>query len=117
MAAKQLLRDPIGERAALAFVYIGSDHAGFDLKSYLVAALTKAKTPEQAMEDTEAGWKKIVRRTGQDKIVEAIKTNKAAFQDVVYGPTGFFLGYQAWRKNVSGIVKAPFPVFWDVKKA
>ena len=46
-----------------------------------------------------------------------VKTNKAAFQDVVYGPTGFFLGYQAWRKNVSGIVKAPFPVFWDVKKA
>jgi peptide/nickel transport system substrate-binding protein len=45
------------------------------------------------------------------------KTNKAAFEDVVYGPTGFFLGYQAWRKSVSGVVKAPFPVFWGVKKA
>jgi peptide/nickel transport system substrate-binding protein len=32
-------------------------------------------------------------------------------------PTGFFLMYQAWRSNLSGIVKAPFPVFWDVKKA
>jgi len=45
------------------------------------------------------------------------KLNKAAMDDVVYIPTGFFKGYQAWRKNLTGIVKAPFPVFWDVKKA
>ena len=44
-------------------------------------------------------------------------TNKAAFDDVVYAPTGFFLGYQSWSKKLSGVVKAPFPVFWDVKKA
>ena len=42
--------------------------------------------------------------------------NKAAMDHVVYVPTGFFKGYQAWRKNLSGIVKAPFPVFWDVTK-
>ena len=42
--------------------------------------------------------------------------NRAAMQDVVYIPTGFFLGYQAWRKNISGVVKAPFPVFWGVQK-
>ena len=43
--------------------------------------------------------------------------NKAAMDDVVYVPTGFFKQYQAWRKNISGVVKAPFPVFWDVTKA
>ena len=43
--------------------------------------------------------------------------NKAAMEHVVYVPTGFFKGYQAWRKNVSGVVKAPFPVFWVVSKA
>ena len=43
--------------------------------------------------------------------------NKAAMDFVVYVPTGFFKGYQAWRKNISGVVKAPFPVFWDVTKA
>ena len=42
--------------------------------------------------------------------------NKAAMDFVIYGPTGFFLGYQAWRKNVSGVVRAPFPVFWGVQK-
>ena len=42
--------------------------------------------------------------------------NKTAMEFVTYAPTGFFLGYQAWRKNVTGVVKAPFPVFWGVQK-
>jgi peptide/nickel transport system substrate-binding protein len=42
--------------------------------------------------------------------------NKAAMDHVVYVPTGFFRYYQAWRNNLSGVVKAPFPVFWDVMK-
>jgi peptide/nickel transport system substrate-binding protein len=44
------------------------------------------------------------------------RLNKAALDNVIYAPTGFFLGYQAWRKNVSGIVKGPLPFFWDVTK-
>ena len=44
------------------------------------------------------------------------KLNRAAMDDVGYVPAGFFKGYQAWRKNLMGVVKAPFPVFWDVKK-
>jgi peptide/nickel transport system substrate-binding protein len=44
------------------------------------------------------------------------RLNKAACEDVVYAPTGFFLQYQAWRRNVSGIVKGPLPFFWGVSK-
>ncbi len=44
------------------------------------------------------------------------RLNKAAMEDVVYAPTGFFLGYTAWRKNVSGIAKGPLPFFWGVSK-
>ncbi|RXF74180.1 ABC transporter substrate-binding protein [Hansschlegelia zhihuaiae] len=44
------------------------------------------------------------------------KTNAAAVDDVVYGVTGFFLSYQAWRKNVTGVRKGPLPFFWDVTK-
>ncbi len=43
--------------------------------------------------------------------------NKAEMDFATFLPTGFFKGYQAWRKNVSGIVRAPFPVVWGVKKA
>jgi len=45
------------------------------------------------------------------------KVNAAAMQDVIYAPTGFFKTYQAWRKNVTGIVKGPLPFFWGVAKA
>ena len=44
------------------------------------------------------------------------RVNKAAIEDVVYAPTGFFLTYTAWRKNVSGIAKGPLPFFWGVSK-
>jgi peptide/nickel transport system substrate-binding protein len=44
------------------------------------------------------------------------RLNKAAFEDAIYAPTGFFLSYTAWRKNVSGIVKGPLPFFWGVSK-
>jgi peptide/nickel transport system substrate-binding protein len=45
------------------------------------------------------------------------RLNKAALDNVVYAPTGFFLGYQAWRTNVSGIVKGPIPFPWGVSKS
>jgi peptide/nickel transport system substrate-binding protein len=42
--------------------------------------------------------------------------NKAAMDHVVYIPTGFFYTYQAWRKNITGIVSGPLPWFAGVKK-
>jgi peptide/nickel transport system substrate-binding protein len=45
------------------------------------------------------------------------KVNRLALENVVYAPTGFFLGYQAWRRNVTGIQKGPLPFFWGVAKA
>jgi multiple sugar transport system substrate-binding protein len=53
------------------------------LDENLMAALTGAKTAEEAMADTAAQWRRIVRRTGEDKIVEAILANKAAWPSVV----------------------------------
>ncbi len=45
------------------------------------------------------------------------KVNRAAMEDVVYAPTGFFLSYTAWRRNVTGIQKGPLPFFWGVGKS
>jgi len=62
-----------------------------------VAAWFDAKTPDEE--------KMVVRRL-----------NKAALDHVVYAPIGFYLLYQSWRANVSGIVKGPLPFFWGVSK-
>jgi multiple sugar transport system substrate-binding protein len=53
------------------------------LDENLVAALTKTKTAEQAMADTEREWQRIARRTGEDKLLEAIRTNKEAWPTII----------------------------------
>ena len=53
------------------------------LDENLMAALTKAKTAEQAMADTATEWQKITRRTGEDKIMAAVKASKAAWPTVL----------------------------------
>ena len=47
-----------------------------------------------------AAWFAAPDLAGEKAAVE--KLNKAAMDDVVYIPTGFFKGYQAWRKNLTG---------------
>ncbi len=42
--------------------------------------------------------------------------NKASMDFVTFVPTGFFKGYQSWRKSLAGVVAAPFPVVWGVEK-
>ncbi len=68
----------------------------------------------EAVEKEVAAWFDA-KNLDEEKAV-ANRLNKAAFDDVVYVPTGFFLSYTAWRKNVSGIVKGPLPFFWGVSK-
>ncbi|UFN47431.1 ABC transporter substrate-binding protein [Roseomonas sp. OT10] len=46
----------------------------------------------------------------------AQRINAHAMEDVVFVPTGLFLNKHAWRNGMDGIVSAPMPVFWDVRK-
>ena len=62
-----------------------------------------------------AEWYAAPDLVAEQKVIAEL--NKAAMDHVVYVPTGFFRMYQAWRKNLSGVAKAPFPVFWDVTKS
>jgi peptide/nickel transport system substrate-binding protein len=49
-------------------------------------------------------------------VIGARRLNKVALDHVIYAPVGFFLQHQAWRKNVTGIVKGPLPFFWGVSR-
>jgi len=46
----------------------------------------------------------------------ARRLNRLAIDHVLYAPLGVMLQQHAWRKNVSGIVQAPLPMFWGVSK-
>jgi peptide/nickel transport system substrate-binding protein len=97
-------------------------HAGADCINPAVAVGTRANGDKAGF-----GWPDVPEVEAQiaawydaktlDEEKAAIRRlNKAALDNVVYAPTGFFLGYQAWRKNVSGVVKGPLPFFWGVAK-
>jgi peptide/nickel transport system substrate-binding protein len=45
------------------------------------------------------------------------RVNKAGMEHVTYIPTGFWLGYTAWRSNLEGVSNGPLPWFWGPKKA
>jgi peptide/nickel transport system substrate-binding protein len=46
----------------------------------------------------------------------ARRLNRLAVDHVLFAPLGVCLNHYAWRKNVSGIVPAPLPLFWGVSK-
>jgi peptide/nickel transport system substrate-binding protein len=97
-------------------------HSGADCVSPAVAIGVRASgdkawfgwpdAPE--VEAQVAAWYEA--KTLEEEKAVIRRLNKAALEAVVYAPTGFFLEYQAWRRNVSGIVKGPLPFFWGVSK-
>jgi peptide/nickel transport system substrate-binding protein len=68
-----------------------------------------------AVEQKVTEWFEAPNLDAEKKVMGEL--NRAALDNVVYVPSGFFLGYQAWRRNVTGIVKGPLPFFWNVAKA
>ena len=61
-----------------------------------------------------AAWYNSTRLDEEKTIVRRL--NKLALDHVPYAPLGVMLQHHAWRKNVSGIVQAPLPLFWGVSK-
>jgi peptide/nickel transport system substrate-binding protein len=62
-----------------------------------------------------AAWYDATNLDEEKTIVRRL--NRLAVDYVVYAPLGVMLQHHAWRKNVSGIVQAPLPLFWGVSKA
>src|SRR5260221_145366 len=61
-----------------------------------------------------AAWYDATSLDEEKRIVSRL--NRLAVDHVVYAPLGISLRHFAWRKNVSGIVQAPLPLFWGVSK-
>lgn len=51
-----------------------------------------------------------------DANAAALAVSRASLASVTYVPTGFFVRYQAWRTSLSGVGRAPLPLFWGVQK-
>ncbi|OJU03045.1 MAG: sugar ABC transporter substrate-binding protein [Rhizobium sp. 63-7] len=82
-----VVRDTVA-RTVPTINYPGATAFHNALDENLVAALTKAKSPEEAMADTEKQWTRIARRIGEDKLISAIKANKEAWPTVLDSAAG-----------------------------
>lgn len=71
------------ERTVPSINYPGATAFHNALDENLMATLTGAKSPEQAMADTERQWRRVARRVGEEKLVEAIRANLAAWPEVL----------------------------------
>jgi hypothetical protein len=77
----------------------------------LPPAATAAGWPSNSQIEADvAAW--FEAKTLEEEKTIARRLNKTALDFVVYAPLGLFLQHQAWRKNVTGIVKGPMPFFW-----
>jgi peptide/nickel transport system substrate-binding protein len=61
-----------------------------------------------------AAWHDATNLDEEKAIVRRL--NRLAVDHVLFAPLGVMLQHHAWRKNVSGIVQAPLPLFWGVSK-
>jgi peptide/nickel transport system substrate-binding protein len=68
-----------------------------------------------AVETNVANW--FQSKTLDEERAVIGQLNKAALDNVVFAPTGFFLSFQAWRTNISGVTNGPLPFFWGVSKS
>jgi peptide/nickel transport system substrate-binding protein len=55
-------------------------------------------------------------KSPEEENTVARRLNKAALDNVVYAPLGFYLMHHAWRRNITGIAQGPLPLFWGVSK-
>jgi peptide/nickel transport system substrate-binding protein len=44
------------------------------------------------------------------------RLNKAALDEVLCAPLGWYLRHFAWRKDLAGVTQGPLPFFWGVSK-
>ena len=66
------------------------------------------------LEELRDAWFVAPDEAAQAKICQEMQ--EVAFRDLPYVPTGQFFIPFAFRRNVTGILKGPMPLFWNVAK-
>ncbi len=66
------------------------------------------------VESARDAWFAATTPDAEKTAIDALNARAVDFG--LYAPTGFFRSYQAWRKNLTGVVAGPLPFFWGVSK-
>lgn len=69
---------------------------------------------DEAIETHVAAW--FAADTPAEERAAVAQLNAASMAFMTWVPTGLFMSYQAWRRNLGGVGKGPMPFFWGVTK-
>jgi peptide/nickel transport system substrate-binding protein len=70
---------------------------------------------DDEIERLRAAWLDAADAAEQRRLAEAL--NRRAMERMLYIPLGFYWQPSAWRRNLTGVFRAPATVFWNVGKA
>ena len=70
---------------------------------------------DDEIERLRAAWLDAADAAEQRRLAEAL--NRRAMERMLYIPLGFYWQPSAWRRNLTGVFRAPATVFWNMGKA
>jgi peptide/nickel transport system substrate-binding protein len=77
-------------------------------------AVTNGWAKSAAVEAAIAAW--FAADTPEGETTAARRLNKAALDEVLCAPLGWYLRHFAWRTDLTGVTQGPLPFFWGVSK-
>jgi peptide/nickel transport system substrate-binding protein len=119
VAVRRARKDPPGEGGWNLF---HTWHAGADCATPAAYTALRTNGPDawfgwpsdDGIEEHMAAWFAADNPAGERAAVARLNAASMAFMTWV--PTGLFMSYQAWRRNLGGVGKGPMPFFWGVTK-
>jgi peptide/nickel transport system substrate-binding protein len=119
LIARRLQKSPPRQGGWQMFIssYFGVDYPGPSLRNLRANGneVSNGWANNPQIEAEIAAWYDATSLDEERTIVRRL--NRVAVDDVVYAPLGVLMRHYAWRKNISGIVQAPLPLFWGVSQA
>ena len=115
-----VMREPVerGGWSAMNTVFAYYDMINPATNRFLRTAGVNGSPPgwptDDKIEALRAAWFAATDDARRRNLADEIQ--QRAFQFVPYIPTGQLIGRRAFRKNLAGVIDAPLPFLWNIKK-
>jgi peptide/nickel transport system substrate-binding protein len=84
---------------------------------YVTGACDKAFVGWPCDTELQARWKAfLLADTPEARKAAAVKIQERSNEIVTFIPMGQYYGKSAWNKSLSGMIKSPLQIYWNIEK-